>query len=289
MAKSQTTTTIAHSDDTTFRAWITELSGQLDAAGLATAGDTGQINLATATRPGTMAAAGYQIRYLNDSLHGSKPLYFKFEFGTAGSANTPAIWITAGSGTNGAGTITGTTYFARALVTPNTAPGAATYFTGVCVLPGYFGMVWKRGLVSGNCPNFHAMRTCDSSGTISSVGFNFYYYANVNATSRITYTTASSADQSSYATYPSAATSTLVGGQPQVFRHFAAQPEVLCVPFMLSFLDGEIGDLSTFTATPVGSAARTYLALAGSSGPINCGMAPGGAWSNGRLAIPWED
>lgn len=288
MAKDQSTTVVAHTDDTTFRAWVSELSGLLNSVGLTVAGDTGQINLATATRPSANTAGGYQIRYLNDSLHATKPLYFKFEFGTAGSAGTPAIWVTAGSGTNGAGTITGT-YFARALITPNSAPGAATYFTGVCVLPGYFGMVWKRGLVSGHTPNFFAMRTCDSSGTISSVGFNFYYYANVNATSRITYTTSSSADQSSYATYPSAAASTLVGGQPQVFRHSAAQPEVLCVPFMLSFLDGEIGDLSTFTATPIGSTSRTYLALAGSSGPTNCGMAPGGAWSNGRLAFQWED
>ena len=288
MAKSQTTTGIAHSDDATFRTWITELSGQLDDVGLTVAADTGQINLATATRPGTNTAAGYQIRYLNDSLHGSKPLYLKIELGTGSAASYPAIWITAGSGTNGAGTITGTTYFARTQITPNFTVGAATYFSGACVLPGYFGLVWKRNYVTNNTPHFFVMRTCDESGAITSVGFHFYYMIGGGWSNRTTYTTSSSADQTAYAFYPSVFTATLVSGQPQVYRHFGAQPQVRCVPFMLSFLDGEIGDLSTFTATPVGSTSRTYLALAGGVGPTNFGIAPGGAWANGRMAFQWE-
>lgn len=74
MAKSQTTTGIAHTDDTTFRAWITELSGQLDAAGLGTAADTGQINLATATRPAVwiMGAAG-ERGIIIQGLHPGSP------------------------------------------------------------------------------------------------------------------------------------------------------------------------------------------------------------------------
>ena len=290
MAKSQTTTAIAHSDDTTFRAWITELSGQLDAAGLATAGDTGQINLATATRPGTNTAAGYQIRYLNDSLHGSKPLYLKIEFGTGLANTSPNIWITAASGTNGAGTLTGTTYFPRTEIIPYaySAPGAATYFSGVCVLPGFFGMVFKRNYVANQTPHFFAMRTCDDAGDISAAGFHFYYVYTSSTCYRYTYITSLIHDQAGYSLYPSAGTSTLVSGQPQVFRHFDSQPQVRCVPFMLSFMNGEIGDLSTFTSTPVGATSRTYLALAGTQGPTNVGMGPGGAWTNGRLAFQWE-
>lgn len=288
MAKSQTTTAIAHSDDTTFRAWITELSGQLDTAGLATAGDTGQINLATATRPGTNTAAGYQIRYLNDSLHGSKPLYLQIEFGTGGTATQPGIWIAAASGTNGAGTLTGTTYFPRTQITPDGVPGAATYFSGVCVLPGFFGMVFKRNYVANQTPHFFAMRTCDDAGDISAAGFHFYYLYPGAICCRYTYITSLIDDQMGYSLYPSAATSTLVSGQPQVFRHFGSQPQVRCVPFMLSFLNGEVGDLSTFTSTPVGATSRTYLALAGAQGPTNVGMWPGGAWANGRLAFQWE-
>ena len=287
MAKDQSTTGIAHSNNTTFRAWITELSGQLDAVGLTVAADTGQINLATATRPGIDTAAGYQIRYLNDSLHGSKPLYLKIEFGTYGT-NQPSIWITAASGTDGAGTLTGTEYFPRTKITPDGVPGAATYFSGVCVLPGFFGMVFKRNYVANQTPHFFAMRTCDDAGDISAAGFHFYYLYLGILCYRYTYITSLIDDQAGYSLYPSADTSTLVSGQPQVFRHFGSQPQVRCVPFMLSFLNGEIGDLSTFTATPVGATSRTYLALAGTQGPANAGLWTNGPWANGRLAFQWE-
>lgn len=289
MATSQTTTAIAHSDDATFRAWITELSGQLDAAGLGTAADTGQINLATATRPAAGTAAGYQIRYLNDSLHGTKPLYLKIEYGTNSTATNPQIWITIASATNGAGTVSGTTYVARTALLSNIAFGGATYFSGVCVLPGYFAMVFKRGGQGSRTPHVFVTRTCDDSGDISTAGFHFYVYeSSSNLSFRTTYITSASSDIVGYAFYPSAFSSTLVGGQPQVFRHFGSQPQVRCVPFMLSFLEGEIGDLSTFTSTPVGSAPRTYLALAGSNGPTGAGVALNSTWTNGRLAFQWE-
>lgn len=287
MTTSSTTTAIAHANDTDFQTWITELSGQLDAAGLAVAGDTGQINLATATRPAANTSGGYQIRYFNDSLHATKPCYFKIEFGSA-STGRPQIWITAASGTNGAGTVSGTTYFSRTTICPDVAPGAGTYFTGVCVKDGYFGLMFKLGSqASTGAAFFFAMRTCDSSGTINNAGFHFYYPIGY-IPYRYTYTTASFFDQVGYALYPSAQTTTLVSGSPQVFRHFGAQPQVQCVPFLLSFYTGEIGDLSTFTATPVGATQRTYLAFDGSLRPTNCGLTTTATWANGRLAMQWD-
>jgi hypothetical protein len=95
------------------QSWSQAVHAALIAVGLVQTADTGQANLATITSPGSPnSAGGYEIFRFNDTLQATAPVFIKVEYGggnQAGNSN-PAIWITVGTGTNGAGTITGVTF-----------------------------------------------------------------------------------------------------------------------------------------------------------------------------------
>lgn len=293
MTTSSTTTTLSHSNTTNFRIWGLEFSNMLTAAGFPKSADTGQINWATVTKSGTAGVyAGYEIRYLNDSLHGTFPIYLKIEYGNgASSAVYPSIRVSASSGTNGAGTLTGISFSAATILTNDQPVVAGSRWSGAVTRSGYAAFFWKRGWDGSGSPHFAICRTTDSSGTPTALGVSLYIGGNGGTISwRITYIdTIGTADseQYGYALYPGI-TGSLVSGAPQVIRHFNMTPEIQCVPFLLSYSDTEIGDLSTFTATPVGATQRTYLAIGGAYGPAGCGLYVNGVAAFLRLAIQWE-
>lgn len=96
------------STDANFRAWITILTNIIASAWVQTS-DTGQINLATVVHPTiTGANQGYQIWRMNDSLQSTTPCYLKLEYGASTiGAYYPGIWISVGTGTDGAGNLLG--------------------------------------------------------------------------------------------------------------------------------------------------------------------------------------
>jgi hypothetical protein len=96
--------------DAAFRAWGQAISTALAALGLVQTADTGQINWSTVTKPTVTATAqGYEVWRFNDALQATAPIYVKIEYGSATSSFTaPGVWVTVGTGSNGAGTITGT-------------------------------------------------------------------------------------------------------------------------------------------------------------------------------------
>lgn len=285
-------TPIQHVTDSDFRSWGLELSDELTAAGLPLSADTGQINWTTVTNPTlTNTAAGYEIRYLNDSLHGSKPIYLKIEYGTINSSTQrPGMWITAGSGTNGSGTITGTYLTRRQIFKDNAGSTllAGNYPTYICTLPGYFAFAFKRRVQTSNLglTFFSVCRTCDSSGSPTTTGFYFYYVNQVSGNlERTTYITSEVNDVNAYCMFPGAATTTQVGSDVQGIKHFGYTPEIKVIPFFLSYLESEIGSESTFTATPVGVTTRTYLTLGGTGSPVACSV---NASSSHKLAMQYE-
>ena len=96
-----------NSSDVNFRAWATQISNAMALAWIQTS-DTGQINLATTTRSGSVGTpSGYQIWRMNDSLQSTTPCYLKLEYGTGSSGSASGVWISVGTGTDGAGTLTG--------------------------------------------------------------------------------------------------------------------------------------------------------------------------------------
>jgi hypothetical protein len=97
------------STDAAFRAWATWVAGVFALASTWTnTADTGQINLTTVTRP-TVAntSQGYKIYSMNDTLQATKPVFVKIEFGSGSNAAYPALWLTIGTGSDGAGNLTG--------------------------------------------------------------------------------------------------------------------------------------------------------------------------------------
>ncbi len=108
MAVSTFTAAPINDTDANFRLWGKALSDALTAVGIPMTADTGQIDWATVLKPGAgNTAQGYEIRKFNDALQASAPVLFKIEYGSATLATSPAVWMTIGVSSDGAGTLTG--------------------------------------------------------------------------------------------------------------------------------------------------------------------------------------
>jgi hypothetical protein len=88
-------------DNTRFRDQMGWIGTQLENLGWAKQGDSGQIDFTSVTAPGAAdTGQGYEIRKAND-------LYMKIYYGSGYAAYAKAIWLQFGTGSDGAGTLTG--------------------------------------------------------------------------------------------------------------------------------------------------------------------------------------
>lgn len=269
-------TPIEHSSDATFRAWGSDLSTRFATAGLVQTTDTGQINWVTATRPGAIAFAGYEIWRFNDTLQATSPVFIKVEYGTANNTTVPALRITVSSGTDGAGTPTGLVTTARLAYTATTliANANITNFPSfLCATAGFSGLSFKAGAASSSnltLIGFTVQRTVDNTGapTATAVVLTTCGATN-NATtaalvSIINYT-ASTVDNSSsgidLGAMPSAMTASIVGTSPQVFLHWTSVPQVTPLVGTASYILSEVVLGSERDITLVGSTPRHYIAI----------------------------
>lgn len=100
---------MTNSTDALFRAWCQFVADTLTNGGWLDNGDTGQLTISTATHPTlTNTVVGYRVYKMNDTLQATKPCVMKLQFGSGAAANTPVLTVTIGTGSDGAGTITGT-------------------------------------------------------------------------------------------------------------------------------------------------------------------------------------
>jgi hypothetical protein len=107
MATRSWTSNLNNTDDATFQAFAQGMSDMFNALLTKTA-DTGQIALPiVAARPAAAGFAGYEVFRFNDDLQATAPIFLKVEYGQGSTLGWPAVAITVGSGSNGAGTITG--------------------------------------------------------------------------------------------------------------------------------------------------------------------------------------
>lgn len=104
------TFSISHnaSSNALFQSWCNVISYHMQQSGLVKTADTGQIDVTTVAVPGTThTVAGYEIYRFDDALQLTAPVFVKIEYGTNNSSNGPGLWLSFGTGTNGAGTLTG--------------------------------------------------------------------------------------------------------------------------------------------------------------------------------------
>jgi hypothetical protein len=187
MTTSSTSTRIRHDSDANFREWMNELHTMITTVGAVQTADTGQINLATATRAGINSDAGYTCYYVNDSLHGTAPIYFKLYWGTHNGTSRARLRIEVGTGTNGSGTLTGGDATIRTISgSSNTdLTTDTTYLSHACMARGGFWFVAKIGRVSANYAfmGVGIFRNCDADGDLDSTGHLVLYHNNSTSNS----------------------------------------------------------------------------------------------------------
>ena len=117
--------------DAEYQAWIQTFEAAFLASGfLEVAPDTGQINPLTVVKPASNTWSGYRMYRAKDALAASKPVYVKVEFGTSGNSTTAiSIRRQVGTGSNGAGTLTGQVNSLQTLH-PNAMVGPGTIWGG---------------------------------------------------------------------------------------------------------------------------------------------------------------
>jgi len=94
-------------DDTTYRQWAQGISDALRQFLTQTA-DTGQIaQPIVVPRPAASGVAGYEIFRFNDARQADYPLFVKAEYALSSVLTTPILVISVGTGTDGAGGVTG--------------------------------------------------------------------------------------------------------------------------------------------------------------------------------------
>jgi hypothetical protein len=134
VATSTPTLGLTLTTDAAFRTWGQAIDAAITALGLVNTGDTGQVDLTTMNKPaGSAAYAGYKVYRFADALQATKPVFIKVEYGTSDwAASRGGLRITVGSGTNGAGTITGVTSSTALKVGPGNADptGGGSHFAG---------------------------------------------------------------------------------------------------------------------------------------------------------------
>lgn len=111
-------------DNTSFRTYGNAISQAFANAGWTQTSDSGQANWSTVIANGTANATqtvAYELWKMNDALANLVPCIVKIEYRTTVNTNSPTLFLQLGSGSDGAGTLTGT-------ISPNVAvrstPGA---------------------------------------------------------------------------------------------------------------------------------------------------------------------
>jgi hypothetical protein len=295
MATQGWTTRIRHDSDAAFREWGLELSQRLAAAGLVQTADTGQINWATAVRPGTtQSSAGYEIWRMNDAQQATAPVFFRIDYGTGGSATQPRLLIQVGTATNGAGVLSGIITSSRNIFAAITATSDVTRASFLCVADGFFGLAYK-------CGSFDALflfcRTVDAAGTATSTGamcvWGIGSSSGLSATQALrfaapaaAYAAQTGAGQTALCLSPQSRDSSQVGSDTQAFVAWTITPQVAPLVQVCGVVSVEIPLGATFSTTPVGSTPRTYIALDVAHGPA--GPIPSANTGGLKFAMLWE-
>lgn len=153
--------------DVDFRKWCQGIHDALVATGWAQTSDTGQVDLATVSRPTTAAqVAGYEVWRLNDALQATAPVFLKIEYMKGGSTvNNVALGITVAQATNGSGTLSSFLFTRSVTFTSTSALGSATEYASYASGDGSsFCLVLWPGLNTAICVALTIERSRNVSG-----------------------------------------------------------------------------------------------------------------------------
>ena len=293
------TAVIDQTSDAAFRTWIQEI---ITAFGttltLTQTADTGQINTATVTRPAVAnTSAGFVIFRFNDTLQATSPIFIKLEFGTGTTATTsPNMWITVGTATNGAGTLTGTTTTRFQIVGGVAASNVTNYVSRYMYnsTQGMVWMSWKQGAIAGGTlGGFKLERANNLTG--AAIGDAYTLITQGAATgpsavggsaqcySYLTGALVTLGNGTVFAADPFAQTTTLFSGNIQDFPVWQATPVLGVSANHAICLAAEIPTGNTVVEALVGSTTHTFI----SCPPFYGATAPAGITGGNHLLL-WD-
>lgn len=291
MSKSVYSSPWTHNTTPGFQAWGSALSAAMQAVGLQQSADTGQINWTTVTIAVTANyVAGYEIYHFTDTLQSTSPVFIKIEYGTGSvsqTTNSPAIWVTVGTGSDGAGNITG-------IQIPRTMVNNSYIYTGISNInqsfPTYvsyngsfLGVALKvGGLTSyqGAIDSFVFMigRPTDGTGTyvtgkvallctsgssnnVSTLKYGLCMYRQPQLQCWGTSGLLTDTGGNFSCAWMNPLSSAVGNTNFQTYACFGAFPQTLPLFWALRCLNTEVADGATVIATPFGSTPHTYINL----------------------------
>lgn len=164
-----------------FRAWGSAVDGTFGTCGWVQTSDTGQINWVTVGAPGgANTAMGYSIWRMNDTLQSTKPVFIKMEYGSGTATGSPCFWITIGTGSDGAGNITGILKSRGQFGVYSTAIASPCNFSGANNR--YCFSLWHNSGISYQWLFLSIERTHDTNGADNSTGLMFFAATQSNGT-----------------------------------------------------------------------------------------------------------
>lgn len=170
-----------------FEAWCQFIDNTLvTTGGWVNTADTGQLNLATAVAPGAASTkVGYRIYRMNDALQATTPVFMRIDYGSGNSgATTPGFWVTIGSGSDGAGNITGVAFnggaAASSTVRSNTTVAASACDSYGSADTNRVSLMLFVRPTANDLMLFTLERTKDSSGNDTAAGLLMNYTSTAN-------------------------------------------------------------------------------------------------------------
>lgn len=258
---------------TSFRNWIQDCVTMFGSIGLTKAADTGMLDETTVTWPGVISTmAGYQIWYLDDSLHATYPLYIRFGWGQGASGTRMIFNYQIGYATNGTGSLTGWTSAVSSFQIGSAGASSTANATGINCGSGGEGYVWfingRFGWNSGSqtTPFFCLQREHDSNGAVVNGGnwailfqgvdpAQYFKVYSVNRTFATTF-----GFSHYFCMTPFSTTQSGSATETELWRHFGKFPHVANLGATATYMSGDIQIDAPFTAEVTG-AVRTWLPI----------------------------
>lgn len=289
-----------------FNDWGSRFSTMLSTIGLTQTADTGQTDWTTNTQypTGQSQNKGYQVWRFNDTLQATSPIFMRFDFASGYCSNATSVLavvkLTVGTGSDGAGNITGTwfgpvnpyngVYSPSAGVIQPVSTNYITHYAMYNATYGCCGIVYcagtlrnstggtpasssayfqiarsvdqTTGLPTGDGVYAHAHSTTDPNTTTNNIPIITYR----NYSSGVLYTINRTSTN-----VPGNVTASLYSGGCQAYPQAYFTPQVQYLSQMCTVQKNEFPFGTTFSSTILGSTPLTYISVspyANSSGEV---------------------
>lgn len=259
---------IDHTSDAGYRVWVAAFLNALDnvnPAILTRTSDTGQVNTSTITRPST-GTPDYAVYKFDDGI--GAPLFLRFSFGTGNATTAPGMVFLIGTGTNGAGTLSGQLHAISGVWSGSNVAQLGPALA--CVVPGHFSFMFGQGAFVTGTVGFGVAfsRSSDANGNPTGEGVHGMIKQNSNSsfsffTSDIAGTLRLNTSQETQVSLGQvyARNTTAAGGVVKPMPVMYMTPDVRVATGLISIDQTDVAMNAELQVAQVGSTPRNYKVL----------------------------